>query len=277
VANIGGFRGNGITLYIAGDTKQLDRALTKATNEVNTFVKKSEKAGAKAEAAQAGLFGGAFGRGGKANQGLRGLASGTGLGSAALFGSGAFIGAALSAGALKKSIDAASDLNEQITKSQQVFGAASKSVLDWSKDTAKNIGIARSAALQASGTFGNLFRAQGFGDLQNSKLSKGLVQLAADLASFNNIDVNEVLQDLSSGLVGEIEPVRKYGADLRIARVQQEALAESGKENVKQLTQQELTLARLHLLYKDTSAAQGDFKRTSGGLANQERILSAQV
>lgn len=275
--NFGAFRNNTLITYIAGDATQLNKTLDQSTRNINTFTKKVEKAGKKNEAAQAGLLGGGFGRGGKVNQGLRGLASGTGLGSAALFGSGPFIGAALAAGAIKKSVDAASSLNEQITKSQQIFGAASKSVLDWSKTTSRSIFISQRAALEASGTFGNLFKAQGFSDVQNSKLSKSLVNLAGDLASFNDLDVNQVLQDLQSGIVGEIEPVRKYGADLRVAKVQQEALAESGKKNVKELTSQELTLARLHLLYKDTAAAQGDAARTAGGLANQERKIAAQV
>jgi hypothetical protein len=199
------------------------------------------------------------------------------LGSAALFGSGAFIGAALTAGAIKKSVDAASDLNEQITKSQQVFGNSAKAVLDWSNTTTDSIFVSQRAALEAASTFGNLFSAQGFSNEKSSQLSRNLVQLAGDLASFNNLDVSQVLQDLQSGIVGEIEPVRKYGADLRVARVQQEALAESGKDNIKQLTRQELTLARLKLLYKDTVKAQGDAARTAGGLANQERKLSAEV
>ena len=65
MANVGGFRGNGITLYIAGDTRGLDKALKQATNDVNTFARNSEKAGKKAQAAQAGLFGGSGFRGSK--------------------------------------------------------------------------------------------------------------------------------------------------------------------------------------------------------------------
>ena len=264
-----------LTLNIVADDRVLKRVLADAKRNVTTFSKDVEKAGVANQAALGGV--GFFGRGSKGNQALRGIASGTGLGSAALFGSGAFIGAAISAAAIKKSVDAASDLNEQITKTQQVFGDASKAVLDWSKTTTDSIFISQKAALEAASTFGNLFSAQGFNNAKSSQLSKNLVQLAGDLASFNNIDVTQVLQDLQSGIVGEIEPVRKYGADLRIARVQQEALAETGKSVVKQLTQQELTLARLSLLYRDTKKAQGDAARTAGGLANQERKLSAEV
>jgi hypothetical protein len=97
------------------------------------------------------------------------------------------------------------------------------------------------------------------------------------MASFNNADPTQVLQDIRSGLVGEAEPLRKYGVLLSEARVQQLALSQTGKSSVKSLTDQEKALARVAIIFKDTAAAQGDFARTSGGLANQERILKAEV
>lgn len=277
--SFGAFRNNSLILFLGGDSTALNKTLEQSQRNVTNFARTTEKANARiarsnAEVAKSAGF---LGRGGKANQALRGGLSGFGAQSSFLFGSGAFIGAAAAVGSIKLSVDAASDLNEQITKTIQVFGKSSKAVLDWSEDTSKSMGIARGDALATASTFGNLFSAQGFGNLENSKLSRGLVKLASDLASFNNVNVTQVLEDLQSGIVGEIEPVRKYGADLRVARVQQEALAESGKENVKQLTRQELTLARIKLLYRDTAKAQGDFQRTSGGLANQQRILTAQT
>jgi len=43
------------------------------------------------------------------------------------------------------------------------------------------------------------------------------------------------------------------------------------------LTPQQKVLAASELILKQTSAAQGDFARTSGGLANQQRILLAEI
>lgn len=188
-------------------------------------------------------------------------------------------GAAVTAGlaAIKTSVDAASDLNEQITKNQQVFGQSSKAIQEWSETTAQSLGVSESAALTATGTFGNLFKALGVGNNQSANTSKRLVQLASDLASFNNANPEDVLEALRSGLIGEAEPLRKFGVLLSEARVQQVAMAESGKTSAKELTNQEKALARVNIIFKDTTAAQGDFARTSGGLANQQRILAAQT
>lgn len=178
---------------------------------------------------------------------------------------------------LKRAVNAASDLNEQVTKNQQVFGQSAQAVLDWSKTTSTAIGTSQTAALTAAGTFGNLFRAIGVGSAQAAQQSQSLVKLAADLASFNNTSVEDALDAIRSGLIGEAEPLRRYGVLLSEARVQQIALQQTGKDNAKSLTAQEKALARVSIIFRDTAAAQGDFGRTSSGLANQQRILSAQV
>lgn len=214
----------------------------------------------------------------KLNQSLRGgLTGGFGGGSALLFGSGAFIGTAALTKAISESIQAASALNEEISKSRQIFGDSSVAIESWAQTTASAIGVAEVEALRATGTFGNLFATVGLGQQQAGEMSQELVQLAADLASFNNADISDVLTAIRSGLIGEAEPLRRYGVLLSETRVQQQAMAASGKENVKELTNQEKALARYQIILSDTAVAQGDFARTSGGLANQTRVLRARL
>jgi hypothetical protein len=178
---------------------------------------------------------------------------------------------------LSAATQSAADLNEEISKSQQIFGDSAQSIEAWSKTTARSIGVAQVEALQATGTFGNLFSTVGLGQRDAADMSRALVELAADLASFNNADPSDVLQALRSGLIGEAEPLRRYGVLLSETRVQQEALAASGKDNVKELTNQEKALARYNIILQDTQTAQGDFARTQDGAANQSRILRAQL
>lgn len=211
------------------------------------------------------------------NQTLRGALSGFGGRSALLFGSGAFISTAAITAGIAKSVEAASDLNEEIAKSQQVFGDSARDIRDWSTTTASSMGIARVEALRATGTFGNLFRVVDIAPEQAAEMSRALVQLTADLASFNNASPEDVLTALRAGLIGEAEPLRRYGVLLSEARVQQIALARSGKDNVKELTNQEKALARYEIILQDTAVAQGDFARTSDSLANQSRILRANL
>ena len=104
-------------------------------------------------------------------------------------------------------------------------------------------------------------------------MSTGLVQLAADLASFNNLNPEEVFLKLQSGIVGEVEPMRALGVNLSAAAVNAKAL-QMGLVNANgELTEQAKIMARYALIMEQTGNAQGDFARTSDGLANSTRIL----
>jgi len=173
-------------------------------------------------------------------------------------------------------INAASDLSESINKVDVVFGNQADGILEWSKNAATALGQSQGQALEALGTFGNLFDSMGIGEESTADMSKGLVQLASDLASFNNIDPTEALEKLRSGIVGETEPLRTLGVNLSAAAVEMKALEMTGKATGKELTEQEKVAARYALIMEQTQNAQGDFARTSDGLANSQRILSAQ-
>jgi len=199
----------------------------------------------------------------------------TGLGRAALAAGGGFFAAQGVVAGLTEAVDAASNLAEQTSKSRQVFGTYSADLEAWAKTTADSFGIANDQALEATGTFGNLFRTVHIGEADAATMSRRLVELAADLASFNNASPEDALLALRSGLVGEAEPLRRFGVRLSEARVQQEAMQATGKRSAKALTENEKALARYGIILADTTQAQGDFARTQDGFANKTRKLSA--
>jgi hypothetical protein len=176
-----------------------------------------------------------------------------------------------------KAVAAASDLNESTSKAGVVFGKASAAVLAFGSTAAKSLGLSKQEALEATGTFGNLFVSMGIGQRQSADLSISLVKMASDLASFNNTSPAEALEALRAGLLGEAEPLRKYGVQLSAARVQQEGVSLG---LIKQANDVMPAAAKAQASYsiivKDTTTAQGDFGRTSSGLANQQRILTAE-
>lgn len=178
---------------------------------------------------------------------------------------------------LKGAITGASDLQETVSKTEVVFDKAAQSILDFADTGAAALGLSKQAALDAAGTFGVLGKAAGLtgGDL--SAFSTDLTSLSVDLASFHNADPEEVIEALGAALRGEAEPMRRFGVLLDDASLRNEALAQGLIKTTKEaLTPQQKTLAAQSLIMKQTADAQGDFARTSGGLANQQRILGAQ-
>lgn len=193
----------------------------------------------------------------------------------------ATVGLTLFAGAsvvaFKKSIDAASNLEEQINKARVVFRGAEKDVIEWSKTTSSSIGISQRAALEFAGVFGNMLVPMGFARKEAAQMSTGLVKLAADMASFNNADPTEVLEALRAGLAGETEPLRRFGIFLNEARVQQEALNAGLVEGKDKLTAAGKAASIYRIILKDTADSQGDFARTSDSLANSQRTMRASL
>lgn len=174
-------------------------------------------------------------------------------------------------------VNAARDMNETVNKTSVVFGDASDAVVAWSKDSAKAMGISTQQAQEAAGTFGNLFSTMGIGQAASAKMSQQLVGLASDLASFNNADPTDTLNALRSGLVGEVEPLRKFGVNLTEATLKQKAL-EMGLISTTNGTLPPAirTQAAYALILEQTTNAQGDFARTADGLANSQRTLNAE-
>src|SRR3954449_3225346 len=229
------------------DAAAYSRQMKKAQAETTRFGASLEKTGRKTKEFQKGLGGGV----------LRGVARGAGGGvGLPIFGGGATVAGAVGAGAvvagLKKSVSAASDLNEQIGKTEVVFGKSGKAVEDWSKTLTNSFALSERQALAAASSFGALLRPLGITGAAAAEQSEKLVQLGADLASFSNTDVQTALDAIKSGLVGEAEPLRQYAVTLSETRVQQEALTETGKKHARALTMQEKAVARLTLIFRDS-------------------------
>lgn len=108
-------------------------------------------------------------------------------------------------------------------------------------------------------------------------MSKNLTQLTYDLASFFNISTADAFQKLESGISGELEPLRRLGYDLSVARLQQEAYNLGIDKSVMSMTQAEKAELRYYAIMTQVTNAQGDMARTLEAPANQLRILQAQV
>jgi phage-related protein len=174
-------------------------------------------------------------------------------------------------------IEAASDVNEAQSKVKVVFGQSTQAVLDFGKNSATSMGLSKAAYLDAVGTLGNLFVALKLPGPQAEQMSTSMVKLAGDLASFNNTSPEDALEALRSGLVGETEPLRQYGVNITATTLQTEAMKLGLIAHVKDaLTPAQKAQATYALILDQTKTAQGDFARTSGGLANSQRILQAQ-
>lgn len=180
------------------------------------------------------------------------------------------------AAAAGPAIKAASDLNETMSKSEVIFGNVAKEVQAFARTAARSLGQSETQALDAASTFAVFGKSAGLAGKELSKFAIDFTGLASDLASFNNTSPEDAIMAIGAALRGESEPIRRYGVLLSDAVLKQEALALGIYDGSGALTAQQKVLAAQAAIYKQTTDAQGDFLRTSEGLANQTRILSAE-
>jgi hypothetical protein len=177
----------------------------------------------------------------------------------------------------KDAVMASSNMAESLSKVQVVFGEGAAEVQKFGQAAAENLGISNQAALEAVGTYGNLFQAFGLGQGESQKMSTSLVQLASDMASFNNTSVDDAILALRSGLSGETEPLKKFGVALSDVRLKTEAMSLGLiKSTSEALTPAAKAQASYSLILKDTKLAQGDYARTADGTANTMKTLQAK-
>ena len=84
------------------------------------------------------------------------------------------------------------------------------------------------------------------------------------------------MQKLQSGISGELEPLRRLGYDLSVARLQQEAYNLGISKSVSNMTQAEKSQLRYYAIMTQVTQVQGDMARTLNAPANQLRVFQAQ-
>lgn len=195
----------------------------------------------------------------------------------------AFAAVGAAAGALavkigKDAINAASDLAEEVSKAGVVFGESADEINAWADGAANAFGQSKRQATAAASNFALFGKSAGLTGDDLMEFSTEFVELASDLASFNNTSPEDAIEALGAALRGEAEPIRRYQVLLDDATLRQRALELGIVETTKNaLTPQQRVLAAQAEIFAQTGVAQGDYARTSDGLANSQRNLAANL
>ena len=139
------------------------------------------------------------------------------------------------------------------------------------------MGIDPAEWMRNQGIFNTIIKGFGVASDRAYLMSKNLTQLGYDISSFYNISYEDAFTKLQSGIAGELEPLRRLGYDLSVARLQQEAYTLGIEKKVSAMTQAEKSELRYYAIMTQVTTAQGDMARTLNAPANQLRVLKAQV
>lgn len=174
---------------------------------------------------------------------------------------------------IKKSTEYVEDLNLFTV----AMGGYADQAQRYAETVSEVMGIDVAQWLRAQGVFQTLATGFGVSADRAAIMSKNLTQLAYDLSSFYNLDVDKAMQKLESGFAGEIEPVRRLGYDLSKTTLQATAASLGITKLFADMTQAEKSQLRYYALMTQVTQVQGDMARTLSAPANQLRILTAQI
>ena len=175
------------------------------------------------------------------------------------------------------SIEASNEYTENMNLFTVAMGEYAESAKNYADEVSKLIGIDPSEWVRSQGIFMTMATGFGVAGDRASIMSKNLTQLGYDLASFYNIDVEDAMTKLKSGLAGELEPLRAIGYDLSQAKLEATALALGIDKSVSSMTQAEKAQLRYYAILTQVTVAQGDMARTLDDPANQIRVLKSQL
>ena len=175
-------------------------------------------------------------------------------------------------------ITAASNLQEVMNKFDVVFGENRDAVKAWSDDFAGEMGRSKRQIAEFMASSQDLFVPLGFDEKAATEMSKQITGLSLDLASFNNKADEDVMNDLQAALTGSGEVMKKYGVILSEAAVKQELMTMGmSKKQAAAASDVAKVQARLNIIMRGTTAAQGDVIRSSGSLANVTKAIRGGI
>lgn len=177
----------------------------------------------------------------------------------------------------KDAVQAASDLEEVQNVVDVTFGENANKIETWAKNAGTQFGLTETQAKKFTSTMGAMLKSSGMAGEKIVDVSTDLAGLAADMASFYNLDFDEAFSKIRSGISGQTMPLKELGIDMSVATLNAFALKQGLTKTFEQMSQSEQTMLRYQYLMQATADAQGDFSRTSDGYANSVRKLQTNV
>lgn len=157
------------------------------------------------------------------------------------------------------------------------MGEYAEEAYKYAQKVSEVMGIDPAAWMRNQGVFNTIITGFGVASDKAALMSKNLTQLGYDISSFYNISFAESMQKVQSGIAGELEPLRRIGYDLSVARLQQEAYNLGINKSVSAMTQAEKAQLRYYTMMTQVTQVQGDMARTLEQPTNMIRVLKAQL
>lgn len=162
-----------------------------------------------------------------------------------------------------------------LTEKMSGFKVGDDGVLSFADN--KNLGLDPEQLMQYQANISAVTNSVGLVGETSINAGKALSMLAADMSSLKNIDMQTVMTNFSSGLIGQSRALYKYGIDITNATLQTYAYKYGIETALQEMTQADKMQLRLLAILDQSKVAWGDQANTINSVANQYRIFKQQI
>lgn len=171
-------------------------------------------------------------------------------------------------------IAGAADLEQSKGAISAVFKDDAKEIDKAAREAAKNLGLSRNAYNELASTVGAGLKNKGIQDFSGQ--TQKLIGLGADLAAQFGGDTATAVEAIGSLMRGEADPIERYGVSINETAVNAELAARGQDKLTGAALESAKAQARLDILMRQTTDAQGTFARESDTVAGKQQRAKAQ-
>ena len=125
-----------------------------------------------------------------------------------------------------------------------------------------NLGVNLTELTQFESEIISLGSSMGLTTSATFDMAEGLSMLSADMSSLHNMDLDTVMQNFESGLIGQSRALYKYGIDITNASLAETALNYGISKSVSEMTQAEKAQLRFLTILAQSKNSWGDLSNT---------------
>ena len=167
-------------------------------------------------------------------------------------------------------INQLSELNKKMTG----YAVGSSGELLWAD--VENLGLDANQLTNFQARLGAVTNSIGLMGEVSTNTAEAMTMLASDLSSLTNVDLEDVMGNLTSGLIGQSRALYKYGVDITNATLGEYALANGITKKISAMSQSEKMQLRILAILDQTEIAYGDQANTINSVANQYRMFKQE-
>ena len=181
-----------------------------------------------------------------------------------------------------KAVGAAAENEGAWNKFNTVFGEHAKEMGDWITDVRQRLPSATTDIVKMASGIQDLLIPMGFARDEAMGMTQETIELANALAAFNDVPVEQVLEAMISGFSGMTRPLKQFGVDVPVERLEamarQQGIVESGFKELDFETQR-IVKAQLLLqaAYEDSADALGGFEVNQDSFIRRQQELRATL